>query len=109
MILNNSDCRINIMKRYYLKFYRYVLNNENYPLNLWALFFVNALKIFLSSLVLSCLFLNFYFNSSLVESLKYSYVFAVLSIPVSILIYFNPLEFLKFIYDTTKKLLFKMK
>ena len=26
MILNNSDCRINIMKRYYLKFYRYVLN-----------------------------------------------------------------------------------
>ena len=97
------------MKRFYFKFYRYVLNDENYPLNLWAFFFVNALKIFLSSLVLSCLFLNFYFNSSFVESLKYSYVIAILSIPVSIIIYFNPLEFLKFIYNTVKKLLSKMK
>ena len=97
------------MKRFYFKFYRYVLNDENYPLNLWALFFVNALKVFLSTFVLSCLFLNFYFNSNLVESLKYSYVFGVLSIPVSILIYFNPYDFLKFIFDKSKKLLFKMK
>ena len=91
------------MKRFYFKFYRYVLNDENYPLNLWVILVVNALKTFLSSFVLSCLFLNFYFNSSLVESLKYSYVFGVLSIPVSILIYFNPFEFLKITYDTIKK------
>ena len=91
------------MKRFYIKFYRYVLNDENYPLNLWVILVVNALKTFLSSFVLSCLFLNFYFNSSLVESLKYSYVIAVLSIPISILIYFNPFEFLKITYDTIKK------
>ena len=97
------------MKKFYFKFYRYVLSDENYPLNLWAIFFINALKIFLSSIVISCLFLNFYFNSSFVESLKYSYVIGILSIPVSIIIYFNPLEFLKFIYDTAKKILFKMK
>ena len=92
------------MKRFYFKFFRYVLNDENYPLNLWVILFVNALKTFLSSFVLSCLFLNFYLNSSFVESLKYSYVIAVLSIPVSILIYFNPFEFLiNNIIDTIKK------
>ena len=94
------------MKKFYFKFYRYVLNDENYPLNIWAILFINALKIFLSSIVISCLFLNFYFNSSFVESLKYGYVIGILSIPVSIIIYFNPFEFLKFIYDTAKKILF---
>ena len=91
------------MKRFYFRFYRFVLNDENYPFNLWLILFFNALKIFLSSFILSYLFLNFDLNSSFVESLKYSYVIGILSIPISILIAFNPFEFLKITYDTIKK------
>ena len=92
------------MKRLYFKFYRFVNNEKNFPFNFWALVLFNALKVFLFFLLYNTFFLNFITNSSFIYGIKYSFVYMVLSIPISLIIYLNPLEFLTIIYNTIEKI-----
>ena len=92
------------MKRLYFKFYRFINNDNNYPYNFWALVFFYALKVFLYFLLYNTFFLNFLTNSSFIDGFKYSFVFTILTLLFLLIIFLNPLQFLKIFYDTIGKI-----
>ena len=91
------------MKKKYLSLYRYIWNEQNYPLNFWILIVLCYIKVFMSLFIFNTLFLNFLTGNSFIDGIAYSFVFAFLSIPIVIVCYLHPFQFFKILYCSLKK------
>ena len=91
------------MRKLYLKFYRFILNDKYYPFNIWVFILGVFLFSFLNLVISGILFFNFITNSDFYEGLKISFVFSIIVTFITIIIILNPFQLIKILYDTLEK------
>ena len=94
----------NRMKKLHFKLYRYILNPNYYPLNIWISFLLGFVRNFLFLLIFNTFFLNFVTNSDFIEGVMYSFLFTFIIMFFRIIGLLNPFELFRFLYDTIEKI-----
>ena len=92
------------MRKLYLKFYRFILNDKYYPFNIWVFILGVFLFSFLNLVISGILFSNFITNSDFYEGLKISFVFSIISTFFIVIFTLNPFQLIKVLYDTIEKI-----
>ena len=92
------------MKKLHFKLYRYILNPNFYPLNIWISFLLGFVRNFLFLLIFNTFFLNFVTNSDFIEGVMYSFLFTFIIMFFRIIGLLNPFELFRFLYDTIEKI-----